>query len=209
MGSYGEQRGSLSQYSTAQALREKFPRMPRSLNPNNDPANQLFHLKDDIKPGHIIVAYGSKSILGFGEVPPDSTYQFDDKEDVNWWGADTPGLQHWRRITWSKIPEMPIDISNDEELYRDLRQNNTIHKIDPKLNRKLKEIMQEIGSSSGYPTREQIDKAIEAVGKTDITKEELMKALEEIMATENVKPNQDWKSRTWENVKVWAEKIIE
>ena len=143
MGSPGENLGNLGKYSTVEDL-QKVPKFPTSLNPRADYAHQLLRFRDEVKPGNVLVAYGNRSIYGFGVVPEDSIYQFDDGEDVNWWGIETPGMQHWRKVDWIKVLENPIDISSDGELYKDLSQNDTIHRIDTALTKKLQELMGDV-----------------------------------------------------------------
>lgn len=143
MGSWRQKLGSLNNYPTVEALQESFPELPRFPNPRNNPAHQLLRFKDEVKPGDVIVAYGNKSIYGFGIIREGDIYQFDDKEEVEWWGRSTPGKQHWRNVAWSKIFDTPLLISNEQALYKDLRQNDTIHKIDPRLYDRLQELMGE------------------------------------------------------------------
>jgi hypothetical protein len=208
MGSWGEKLGNLNQWPTVEDMRKKFPSLTVAGNPRNDPAHQLIRFRDEIKPGHIIVAYGNKSIYGFGRVPEDSVYGFDENEDVNWWGDDTRGLQQWRKVDWVKIFEEPVDISREEELYNDLRQNDTIHRIDFVLNGRLEELMQGAEQGLGYPTREHLEKAIKALGnKSPLSKEDVLNALERVLISENIKLGEDWKSKTWENIQKWADEI--
>lgn len=208
MGSAGTGLGSLRNYSTFEDL-QKVPDFPISPNDRADYSHQLIRFRDELKPGNIIVAYGKKSIYGFGKIPEDSTYQFDDKEGVDWWGTKQPGLQHWRKVDWLKVFENRINISENEELYQDLSQNDTIHLINADLTEKLKNLMGEIGSGSVYPTREQFEKAIKRIGiNNTISKQDIFDVLEKIMKEENIMPNADWKSKTWDNIKSWAEKTI-
>lgn len=144
MGSWGAKIGNLKKYATAEDIRKSFPgKIVKSINPQCDSASQLLRFKDDVKPGHVFVAYGNKSIYGFGRVPEDSEYEFDDNENVNWWeeDGDTLGRQHWRLIDWFKIFEEPVDISENLELYNDLKTNDTIHKIKASLAEKLEEMI--------------------------------------------------------------------
>jgi hypothetical protein len=206
MGSWGQKLGNLNQWPTVEDIKKNFPGLTVSGNPAIDPAHQLIQFRDEVELGHIIVAYGNNSIYGFGRVT--GIYEFDENHDVNWWdrGDDIWGMQHWRKIDWFKVFTEPLDISAEEELYKDLRQRGTIHRIKSALNGRLQQLMKQVEQSSGYPTREHLEKAIKALGnKSSLDKEEVLKALEAILISENIKPSDDWKSKTWENIVNWAD----
>lgn len=60
-----------------------------------------------------------------------------------------------------------------------------------------------------YPLKKHVEKAIIVLEKNRIDRTELMNKIQEIMLAEKVKLKDDWKDKTWENIKKWAEKIIE
>lgn len=128
MGSWGNE-ADLRNYETPEDLRASFPDLSDSA------VKQLFQFKKEVKPGHLIVAYGKKSILDFGIVQSD--YDYDDKEDVNWWGS-SGGMHNWRSVRWLNRFLEPFKIEDDSLLYEALKTNDTIHKIeDPNISDKI------------------------------------------------------------------------
>ena len=128
MGSWGNE-ADLRNYETPEDLRASFPDFSDSA------VKQLFQFKKEVKPGHLIVAYGKKSILDFGIVQSD--YDYDDKEDVNWWGS-SGGMHNWRSVRWLNRFLDPFKIEDDSLLYEALKTNDTIHKIeDPNISDKI------------------------------------------------------------------------
>jgi len=142
MGSWGNE-ADLRKFETPEDLRASFPDLSDSA------VRQLFQFKKDVKPGHLIVAYGKKSILDFGIVQSD--YDYDDKENVDWWGG-SGGMHNWRSVHWLNKFTEPFKVDNDSLLYEALKTNDTIHKIDdPKISDKILKLAGDIkgtGTSS-------------------------------------------------------------
>lgn len=206
MGSWGQRLGNLNQYPTVEDMRKIFPGLKASKSTKSDSAHQLIRFRDEIKPGHIIVAYRRKTILGFGRIPKDGVYDYDEEEDVDWWEIENEGLQHWRKVDWIKIFVPPFNVSGEEELYKDLSRNDTIHKVDPALNRRLEELMQLTEAGSERLTREHLEKAIKAMGlKREYSKEAVLSALERVIISENMRLDDDWKSKAWKDIVKWAD----
>ena len=122
----------------------RISRLPVSPNPKSDSANQLYALKDLNR--HSYSSIRQQINLREGIIPADSVYEFDDKDPVTWWGKDTPGRQHWRKITWIKAFKEPINIEGDIELYSDLSQQDTLHRINQALVYKIKKILDDASS---------------------------------------------------------------
>jgi hypothetical protein len=136
MGSWGIPGLNLSKWDTKNAL------LTANSNLSHRAAQELWTFKEEVKQGDIVVAYGRKSIYDFGVVYGD--YQFDDEEDVTWWGYEKlQGKQQWRTVKWVQAFDMPVDISKDSDLYSDLSKTGTIHKISTELTDKLLSLLGE------------------------------------------------------------------
>lgn len=61
----------------------------------------------------------------------------------------------------------------------------------------------------GYPSRSHIIEAIKEIGVERIKKDELLEKVEQIMNEEKIKLRNDWKNKTWENLKKWAEEVTD
>lgn len=134
-------------------------------------AGELWTFKE-IKRGDIVVAYGNKSIYDFGIV--DSDYQFDDKDSVTWWASESnarlQGKQQWRTVNWLQLFQSPVDISNDIELYNDLKKTGTIHKINATSTKKLLNL-------TGEQASELLRLSAEAAGKIKVLSYETSKSV--------------------------------
>jgi hypothetical protein len=90
----------------------------------------------------------------------------------------------------TSIPDQLLDIINDE-----FKKTN---------NKSLPYI-----ATKGYPSKEQILRAIQELRRDRISKQEFLDKVEEIIAKEKSELKNDWREKTWENVKRWANKLVE
>lgn len=98
-----------------------------------------------------------------------------------------------------------------------LRQGAYLTRIPSELLSIINEIYKEKNGSElpyltvsvGYPSKSQIIEAIKEIGKERIRKDELLDKVEQIVSEKKIELRNDWKNKTWENIKKWAEEVID
>jgi len=166
---------------------------------------QTWDLYDNVGKGHLVVAFGKKSIYDIGIVT--SCYYFDDSEESYFRDGET--YFHRRKVDWFNIFEQRFGLDDEELLYQALRwPQDSIHEITSSECNKI--IIDQILKGGIIPSDAQIYNAIIKMrknGKT-IFKVDLLEEIFERIHGEGLTLRRNWQDITWSRIIELAEERI-